>query len=498
MQQLIFRGLTMVAISATAFGQKIFDATHAGSWYPKDGHELRVLLSSASRHAHDHFSMQTDRSKIRLLVVPHAGYAYSANIAAAAYNLVSNKDIDQVMILGPSHFESFSGIAVPTFQQYRTPLGVTDLNTAALKRLSNDPLILRDTAKFVREHSIEMQLPFIQYTLPNAKIIPIMVGTMTESELIRIAQALKPLITKKTLLVVSTDLTHYGPSYNYIPFKDHPLLRIKQLDSSLLDPVQHQHRKEYEAIIAATRSTMCGYNPMRIALELLDKGVFGPNMMRLVAYGTSADVRSNDENIVSYGSLIATNETDNVQLNQLEQTQLLAYARATLQQFFHPTLDPTLIQPLKTLLLEKPQGVFPTLWTISKDGSKKLRGCIGQIYAGKPLYEELAAKVIDAAINDTRFSPVQEKELPTLRIEISVLREPKPIRSYKEIVLGRDGIILTQANKSALFLPSVPKEFGFTRQQTLEELSLKAGLSKDAWKNPSTKFHIFQAQDFHE
>lgn len=491
-------GLLILAIYTSHIAATVFQAHRAGSWYPADKKELTNLLNQMSNDAQDAFAMQTDHAKIRALIAPHAGYAYSGIIASAVYNLINASTITDIIILGPSHFMPLSGIAVPTFTQYRTPLGTLNVNTSAIRMLNKNPLITRSDAYFKPEHSIEMQLPLIQRSTPKAKITPIIVGHLSDAHIKEVAALLKPLITPTTLVIVSSDFTHYGKNFDYVPFTKNILLNINQLDSSVLQPIQHQDRADFETVINATHDTMCGFHPERVLLELIAQNAFGPVITRLVAHGTSYDTTHDTTSIVSYASLIITNELDNDILNKQEQDSLLTYARNTLQEAFKPTVNPDLLKPILTLLLEKPQGAFTTLWTLSKGAERQLRGCIGQVHADRPLYEIVAEKVLDSAFHDSRFSPVRASELPNLEIEISVLKEPKPIASYQDIILHKHGIILTNKKRSALFLPTVPAEFGFDLSKTLEELSRKAGLPKDAWKLPTTTFQVFEAQNFEE
>lgn len=492
----IVRNIIILLCIHRLHAQTTFQAHRAGSWYPRKPEELLHTIQTLSSNAEKRFDMETDGTKIRAIIAPHAGYTYSGTVAAAVYNLVAHNPIARIIILGPSHFKPLQGIALPTFDSYQTPLGTLTVYNKGLRKLhAQSPLITSSDDYFTPEHSIEMQLPFIQYALPAARIIPIIVGHLADADVTKIASLLKPLITKQTLVIVSSDFTHYGANFDYVPFAKNIRLNIDQLDSSVLDPIQHQNRAAFETVISKTHDTVCGFEPIRILLELINQETWGPVTVRLVAHDTSYEVSRDEQSIVSYASLIVTNEMNNNLLNQQEQRSLLQYAKNTLQESFQQTIPTDLLKPIMTPLLEKPQGAFTTLRI---KGEKQLRGCIGQVYPDKPLYQIVAATVLDTAFRDMRFSPVQQKELPNISIEISVLKEPKSIASYKKIRLNEEGIILTHGDHSALFLPKVPGEFGFNLTQTLEELSKKAGLPKDVWKSPETTFQVFKAQDFEE
>lgn len=497
MMKSIIASFLLTLLISTHLSATLFNAHRAGSWYPADKQELTNLLNQMSNAAQQRFAMQTDHAQIRALIAPHAGYSFSGIVAAAVYNLVEKNEIDRTIILAPSHFIPLNGIAAPLFSRYRIPTGTLSVDRTAIQKIANDPLIIHADAYFTPEHSVEMQLPFIQRALPRVPIMPLIVGSLDNDQVARIASLLKQCITPKTLVVVSSDFTHYGKNFQYVPFTNHVLLNIDQLDSSVLQPIQHQERAGFESIINKTHDTVCGYNPIRILLELIHQNAFGRVATRLVAHDTSYPISHDDTNVVSYAGLIVTTERDNDQLNQQEQRSLLTYARTTLQEAFKQTISPALIKPIMTPLLEKPQGSFPTIWALSQRG-KQLRGCVGQVYPDGPLYAVVGKQILESAFGDNRFAPMQASELPNTQIQISVLKTPKPIPSYKDIILHKHGIILTSGNYRALFLPTVPAEHGFTLTKTLEELSLKAGLPKDAWLWPTTTYQVFEAQDFEE
>jgi len=495
---------------------EIFSAHRAGEWYPKNAHKLTNLIKTLEKDASERYAMDTDAHKIKALVCPHAAYEYSGVIAAAVYNLVKTKNFDRVIILAPSHFVPFKGITLPPFTHYRTPLGILTLDQQIIHKLARHTLSLVAQNAFNPEHALEVQLPFIQRISPKVELIPVMVGSLAESSVSEIAALLKQFITPTTLVIVSSDMTHYGKNFEYTPFNNDTnnlLLQVRQLDSTVLSAVQHQDLAEFQNALKATSSTICGREPLRVLLSLIDKNAFGKTATRLVAYATSADATQDETNIVSYAGLIVTQDLDTTLLNKQEQNSLLEYSRATLEQAFSKKIDPERLKPIMTPVLEKPTGAFVTLWEplgkpsktlkINKKEAavkpqKKLRGCIGQITSKEPLYKTVADMTHAAAFRDARFEPLTQEELKNVTLEISVLKPAYSIKSYRDIILNKHGIILTIGKASALFLPKVPSEFGFDLTRTLEELSIKAGLDKNAWKLPTAKFHVFETQDFQE
>lgn len=506
---------------ARIINNEIFNAHRAGQWYPRVAGKLTTLLRKLEKQAQEQYDMKTGAQSIKALVCPHAAYDYSGVVAASVYNLVKTKNFDRVIVLAPSHFVSFRGIALPPFTHYHTPLGTITLDQQTIRKIARHSLSLVTQNAFTPEHSLEMQLPFIQSINPHAQLVPIMVGSLSDGNASEIASLLKQFITPTTLVIVSSDMTHYDKSFGYAPFSNtnnltgdllssNLLLRIHQLDSAVLATIQHQDLQAFKQELKRTNETIYESEPLHILLNLIEKNAFGKTATRLVSYATSAD-SSLDTDIVSYAGLIVTQDLDETALNKQEQSCLLAYSRATLEQAFLSTVHPELLKPLVTPVIEKPAGVFVTLWEYSKAPptaqrvptkklQKKLRGCMGQVTSqeNEPLYKTVANMTHASAFRDPRFKPLTKEELKDIKIEISLLKPAHPVQSYEDIILNKHGIILTIGKASALFLPNVPSEFGFDLTKTLEELSIKAGLDKDAWKLPTAKFHVFETQDFKE
>jgi len=478
---------------------RVFSSHLSDAWYPRNAKKLTKLIKNLAIAAEKNFAMTADGSKIRAIIVPHAGYTYSGTVAAAGYLLADPSAIKTIIILAPSHYGAFSGIALPHFDTYHIPTGNIPLATDIIATLRSNKLFHEQHDIFRVEHAVEIQLPLIHFFFPQARIVPLIIGDITDDEITTAARMIKDILTPHTLVVVSTDLTHYGAQFHYTPFKDHVPLRIRQLDSRVLDAIQQQSRANFHRIISETHDTVCGAVPLEILLAMIEQQAFGATQTRLVAYATSADITHDTTSSVSYGSLIVTQETDNASINQLEKNMLLAYARDILRNTFTSTLDEKLLQPIMTPVIKQPQAVFVTLYKQNKKGdSPELRGCIGTTQADQPFFVNVADKTRASAFHDPRFLPVTQDELQSISLEISALQPPRSVKSYRDIILHKHGIILTVGSRAALFLPQVPAEFGFTLEETLNELSKKAGLPHDAWKNPEAQFQVFTTVDFGE
>lgn len=471
----------------------LFKAHLSDGWYPHDSKKLLNLIKSLETQAKEQFDMVADGNKLRALIVPHAGYTYSGAIAVAAYRLCTKNFFDRIIILVPSHTAMFHGIAVPSFTTYRIPTGSLRVGTTCVNKLLTDSLCIQNDEFFMSEHALEIQLPLIHYYQPHAQIVPLIVGSVEEQDLDRIAQKIGSIVTPKTLVVVSSDLTHYGVHFNYVPFTDLVDVRLRQLDSSILWPLQHNDIDQFKSVMAVTNATVCGQKPIEILMKLVKNNVFKDVDVRLVGYGNSNAVSHDDSRVVSYASLIVTQEKLPM-LNTYEKRSLLRMARDILAASFDAQSDDALLMPILTPAITRKARIFVTLY--AHDGAKKnLRGCIGTSDAYKPIYKAVAEMVL-AAAHDSRFDAVKKSELNVLSIEISVLTEPVPVKSYRDIVLHKHGIILSFGSAKALFLPKVPQEHGFDLETTLQHLSEKAGLDINAWRLPEATFQVFEAIDF--
>lgn len=488
-------GALLCAFKQMEHSNNIFYA-HLQGWYPTNPQSLRNTMQELDKIAEASFG--ANLSPVRCMIAPHAGYAYSGDVAVAAYRLLKGSVVRRVIVLAPSHRVPFAGIAIPAFELYETPLGSVKIDQAIIKQLKSDPLFVENQHVYRVEHSFEMQLPLIQTYLPQAAVVPLIVGELSLEQIRNVATALIPFIDLTTLVVVSSDFTHYGKKFGYTPVHDFIQQRIMQLDSGALQAIQNYSMESFLSYVSKTGATICGRTPIAILVTLLKQGVFGDVVPQLVAYKTSAEITGQKDESVSYVGMVfverrAQHVAQKDQLTMYDKRALLACARATLQQLFEKKLPQELSYPIITKQNSKQQGVFVTLY---KKGL--LRGCIGRTTTQDPIYKSVIAMTRASALEDSRFSPVTAAELPDLTISISVLTDPKPIKSYKDIVIGRDGIIVTQGTQTALFLPHVATEFGWDLPTTLSQLSKKAGLPADAWKKGDVQFEVFEAVDFSE
>lgn len=475
------------------------DSTLAGVWYDADPSRLKAELTGYLQRA----KTEPDPA-IFAVVMPHAGYAYSGPCAAVgAKAIAAHLDLRRVVVLGFSHRVPLPNRAsVPAREtHYRSPLGETPLDTAAIAMLMKHPLFTDLPSTRRGENSVEMQLPLLQAALSGRAwtLVPVTLGQLDDERHNQIAAALAPLLDEHTALVVSSDFTHYGPNFGYVPFRTEIEANLRKLDDGAIERILAGDAEGFAAYCAKTGATICGQDSMGVLLRLLPAGF----KARELAYDTSGRSTGDFENSVSYAALAFYRERpsggkkkpDKLELDSADKQALLALARKSIEQALNgrkPSGPKELDFKPSPAMMQK-MGGFVTL-TIDGD----LRGCIGEIFPRRPLADVVRDHACDAAFNDPRFPPLTAAELSKVRIEISALTPPVPVASYGDIVIGRHGMFIELAGRSAVFLPQVAPEQGWDLPTTLTYLSQKAGLPPKAWQDPRAKFTVFEAVVFHE
>lgn len=468
----------------------------AGQFYAADStmlaNQVKVFLQNAKPHKVDN---------VIALIVPHAGYIYSGQIDADAYNQVKGNDYDLVVILGTNHTTAgFSGISIYPKGAYATPLGNSEIdNKIAEELMKKDKDIIADLSVHKNEHSIEVQVPFIKFMFPHAKILPLIVGDPDIDMCARFGKALSELLKdKKVLIVASSDLSHYPHFDDALRVDNNTLKTIARLNpEEIVSVMQNQLNQNIPQLVTCG----CGEAPI-IAAVYLAKDL-GANSASIISYSNSGynPVGSTDR-VVGYGAVAivkgesaAVNDVDTLVtdnqylLTASDKRELLKYARNTIEQYFNAQTVP-LPRDINSKLKIK-RGAFVTL---NKNG--QLRGCIGHMLEDTPLFTNVGAMALQAAFNDTRFAPLREGELSQVEFEISVLTPFTRINNADEIVLGRDGVIIKKGGKQAVFLPQVATETGWSKEEFLDQLCYKAGLAAGDWKD--AELFTFQADVFSE
>ncbi len=470
----------------------------AGSFYPADSTAL-------ARMVHDHLEQASDlpavKGRIVALIVPHAGLVYSGAIAACAYKLLEESKVNTVILCGPSHHYGFEGVSVyGPGVVWQTPLGTVPCDDSLCRRLvnSSDRLAVIRNAH-AREHSLEVQLPYLQTVLGTFRLVPITMGYPTGTTVEALADALANLdIDEHTVLIASSDWQHYRPASDGWP-----------MDSLGMDCLKHLDADRLESYLQSGRVEACGGGAVVAVVKAAV--AHGATRIKILRYGDSGDVSGDKSSVVGYVAavLYATTGEESGQgndraekaqgrpqpaptfeLSQAEKKTLLEVARTSIRRYL---TDGSLPEFEVTENLQRPGAAFVTL---KKHG--QLRGCIGHTVASEPLYRTVSTCAVQAAVADPRFQPLKLPELDSVEIEISVLTPLQDVNILEEIEVGRDGLMISMGKRRGLLLPQVAAEYGWDRVQFLRQTCLKAGLPTDAYKSPHAHIQKFQAVVFHE
>jgi hypothetical protein len=476
-------------------GGEIRPPVVAGRFYPDSAAILKSAIEKFMRNA-----ASAQAQAPLAIVVPHAGYIYSGQICADGYNQVRSGAYEVVVIFGTNHTApDLRKIALYPGAGFRTPLGIIPVDGEIVAALiAASPDCKADKAPHVREHSIEVQIPFIQTLFPQAKIVPAIVGMADIGLCTRFGAVLaKVLEGKRALVVASSDLSHYPSAEDAAMVDRKTLAAVASLDPAAL---QSTIREEMARRIRGLDTCACGEAPIMAAMTAAK--ALGATSGKVVSYAHSGDIPIGErDRVVGYGAVVFTvdpekpkaaaeSPDDDQTLSPIDKKALLAHARETISGYLTTQMVP-LPRGFSPAALE-PRGVFVTL---KKRGN--LRGCIGRMAPDRPLAALVSAMALQAAFEDPRFGPVTLKELPDLEIEISVLTPMKPVSGPEAIIIGRDGVLLQKGKRSAVFLPQVAPEQGWGRDEMLNHLAMKAGLPAGAWRE-GAQFSTFQALVFGE
>jgi len=467
------------------------DAVFAGQFYPGTEKSLSNTLDTLFLKA-----LPKQSENILAIISPHAGYVYSGEVAATSFNQINpEKKYERIFILAPSHRTSLKGASIYSIGNYETPLGIVKVDINLAKELieKHDCFEFNNSAHN-HEHSLEVQLPFLQHKMKtDFMIVPIVIGSFNQSSYQEIAKALKPYFNEKNLFVISTDFSHF-PSYNDAVTADNRCANaittnsVKELQKAIVE----NDDSKYPGL----STSMCGSGPVFTLLYMTEED---PDFtITALQYKNSGDADFGDKSrVVGYYSLVVTqkgstaNEAE-YNLSDNEKELLLKIARNTIVEYLKTGKAPVIKRSTLTENLMKNCGCFVTL---KKNG--KLRGCIGRFIADESLYIIVQKMAVASATEDSRFMPVTSDEIDNLEIEISVLTPLKKINSIDEIVLGKHGIYIKKGWKTGTYLPQVADETTWNVEEFVSHCSHdKAGIGWDGWK--SAELFTYEALVFSE
>jgi MEMO1 family protein len=457
----------------------------AGTFYPADAGALTGQISGFLKAV----PVRSLPGSVQAIIVPHAGYSYSGQVAAHAYKLLQGMHYDSVIVIAPSHRYSFRGAAVYPKGSYQIPLGRIPVDSdLAQKLMQESSLITAIPEAHAREHALEVQLPFLKTVLGDFTLLPLVMGSCDYAACESIAEALYRCVKNKHVLIVaSSDLSHY-----------HPYQTAVTLDHKVIDYVMNLDAGGLYHAITTDQCEACGAVPIIAALLCAQK--LGACRAEQLWYATSGDVGGGDKSaVVGYlaAALIVPPDSSGTRravgvdlgLTDQEKKVLHTIAAAAIEAGCTGQKMPSL-PPLSETLREK-RGAFVTLHK-----GNALRGCIGYIRAQKPLYQTIQEMAQAAAFQDTRFKPVTRDELKDITIEISVLTPLQKIKRVDDIAVGTHGIYIVKDYHAGLLLPQVATENKWDRETFLRHTCTKAGLPEHAWRESDAEIYIFSADIF--
>ena len=481
-----------VALSTNAGrGLRVRAPAVSGLFYPANRTVLSQTVDGLLDRAPAHYI-----PNLKGLVCPHAGYEFSGLTAANAYKTLAGRDVQTVVVLGPSHYAYFQGVSLPDADAYQTPLGVVPISEKAKQLVGTGPFVLEPRCSVERppwwtqapkpapapgedtpetwEHSVEVQVPFLQKTLAHFKILPMIFGDTDPGQ---VARVLAGEIDDKTVVVASSDLSHY-----------HPYDVARDLDNRCISAILNLD------IDSMKTQEACGKAPILTLMCLArEKGW----KAQLLDCRNSGDVTGEKDRVVGY-SAIAFYAPGPEHFAAPEKKFLLDLARTTLAHVATNGHLPAVSAKDVPPKLAETKACFVTL---TENGA--LRGCVGNLVPQEPLFQAVVDNAQNAATLDWRFPPVQSEEVGKIKIEISVLTEPQPLRfNSPEDLLGKlqpyeDGVVLKIGSHGATFLPQVWEQIP-DKVEFLNRLSEKAGCEPSAWRGGDTSISIYHVEAFNE
>jgi AmmeMemoRadiSam system protein B/AmmeMemoRadiSam system protein A len=486
MQTVLIVLLSILTIMET-FAQNITtdrQPVAAGRFYPAD----KVILTKDLVRLFESCKKPSENRNVRAIISPHAGYIFSGKIAAAAYSAIPQKMVyKNIFIIGSSHIMYFDGASVYNSGDYITPLGKVRVNKEiANKLILSNKVFDFPTNAHLQEHSIEVQLPFVQYYFKDdPMIVPVIIGTDNENTVKKIAEALRPWFTSENLFIISSDFSHYPGYKDAVETDSLTAMSIVSGSPKIFLRTLADNSSKH---IPGLATSMCGWTS---GLTLLYLAEGNKNLeIKLIDYCNSGDSPNvGKAEVVGYNALEMVEKKqdesakgksdDSFSFNETEKRQLFSIAKNSITSKLYEDKKFVINEISLSENLKKPLGAFVTLKI-----NGVLRGCIGRFISSEPLYTVVQESALSSAFEDPRFSPLTKEEFKKTAVEITVLGPLKKISNINEIILGKHGIYIKKGFQSGTMLPQVATEYGWTVEEFLGFTSRdKAGLGWDGWKD---------------
>ena len=477
------------AAAGAAVQEKVRPEAVAGAFYPADPQALSQMIDDMLAKA----TPPPVDGEILAAVAPHAGYPYSGPVAAWTYAALKGHKYSRVVVIAPSHYVGFDFTSVYDGDAYTTPLGQVPVDKEFARRLVKMSATIQLSGKGHQatqdapEHSVEVELPWLQTVLGNFELVPIVMGDQSYESSRALGVALAKMLRDDhdTLVLASSDLSHYH-TYGEAETIDHKTLNALEA-YDYLSMSRNFESRVWEA---------CGGAPIVAAMIYAER--MGANKAEVLRYANSGDVNGDRSRVVGYSADLFINSTHKADavppfsLTDAEKAELLSVARKSVEYMIQKN-EPYAPLPSASETLNREYGAFVTL---TENGS--LRGCIGYTAPIKPLFMTVRDTATLAALRDPRFSPVRASELPKLAYEVSVLSPLRRVTGIEQIKVGRDGLLMKNGDSEGLLLPQVPVEQKWDRLTFLEQTCAKAGMDPNCWKDENTDIFSFTAVVFNK
>jgi hypothetical protein len=455
-----------LAVFISACKEQVKEPAVAGMFYPADETSLRktvnFLLASAEAPPVE--------GKLLALISPHAGYEFSGRIASFSYKHLKERDIKTVILIGPSHHALLNGASVYTKGSFKTPLGNVRIDEKLAGSLLNEKVqVTFRPDVFEKEHSLEVQLPFLQETLKDFKVVPILLGSPTQASFEHLTEKISEILIKndKAILIASSDLSHY-----------HDYNAAAAMDKKIIDAIARMSVEDVQRYLTTGECEMCGGYPVLYTMVIAKR--LGATNGMIYAYENSGDVTGNKSSVVGYAAIGLYKSA----LTKAEKDELLSLAKKTITDYVTDRKAPDFVS-------QNPKFAANAATFVTINRKNSLRGCIGNIQPIMPLSQSVIHNSVSASTNDSRFPPMIMNELKDMEVEISVLSPLEPLKDIRDIEIGKHGLFIVSEQNSGLLLPQVATAFGWDKKTFLEQVSQKAGLQKDAWRE--SKLYVFTA-----
>ncbi|WP_455756217.1 AmmeMemoRadiSam system protein B [Sulfurimonas sp.] len=442
----------------------------SGSFYSSDKNELSTQLDTLFKN-----SKTFSKQDINAIIVPHAGYVFSAKTATTAYKTL-HKKYKNIFLIGSSHHVNINGASIYNIGDYITPLGKVKVNQEIVSELmAKSKYFTYEKNAHAKEHTLEVQLPFLQKIYGDElNIVPIIMATSELSTIQAVSKALEPYFNDDNLFVISTDLSHY-PSYD-----DANIVDMKTLNSIATNNTQafiDNIVKNEQSSIDNLQTSACGWSSVLTLMYLTQNSNY---QYEILEYINSGGTEYGDkQKVVGYGAVRVYKDTKEFFLTQDEKDELKEIAKLSLYEAITKNQRIVIDESKVSTKLKMPLGAFVTLY---KDGA--LRGCIGRFEPNQPLYDVVVDMAIASALQDTRFNKVTQEELVDISLEISVLTPRKKISSIDEIVIGKHGIYIQKGFKNGTYLPHVSTQMGWNVEEFVRSCAVeKAGMNSDEYRD---------------